>query len=150
MNTSKDNNFDALIKEAVRRNAESKAAPQLPADFAERVMARINKEQKVVPFYRRRPVWLGAAAACVAAFVLGALYLYNNNEGDSIKNETPKIAMTQTRTFIEPAKKTEETPQPEEIIAENKPKTKKRQVVVKPQPRQADIPEDYYLDDLNN
>ena len=67
-------NFDTLIREALKRSNAAEPQHSLPADFADRVMARIQAE-KVVPFYRRRPVWLSIAAAAVIAAAVGIFFL---------------------------------------------------------------------------
>ena len=101
---------DALIREAlIRRNAEMQH--KLSPDFADRVMARIEAE-KVVPFYRRRPMWFTAAAAAIAALVLGILFATQ-------PIDKPTIAQTQPATTVGDTITQPDVPQ--QLIAEVKP-----------------------------
>ena len=116
-------NFDALIREALkRRNAEMQH--KLSPDFADHVMARIEAE-KVVPFYRRRPVWFSiAAAAAIAALVLGILFATQ-------PLDKPTIAQTQPATTVDDTISPQAPRAPQQLMAEVKPEktvSTKRQV----------------------
>lgn len=104
---------DVLIREALkRRNAELQH--KLSADFADRVMARIEAE-KVVPFFRRRPVWLTvAAAAAIAAIVFGLLFATSPLDKPTIAKAPSATAVGDTTTQV-----IKEAPQ--HLIAEAKP-----------------------------
>ncbi|MBQ7742230.1 MAG: hypothetical protein IJT90_04835 [Bacteroidaceae bacterium] len=104
---------DVLIREALkRRNAELQH--KLSADFADRVMARIEAE-KVVPFFRRRPVWLTmAAAAAIVAIVFGLLFATSPLDKPTIAKAPSATAVGDTTTQV-----IKETPR--HLIAETKP-----------------------------
>jgi hypothetical protein len=60
-------NIEEQLKDALRREPP-------PAGFADRVMARIANDTRVVPLQRRLPVWRAVAAAALLVLVgLGAV-----------------------------------------------------------------------------
>ena len=121
---------DVLIREALkRRNAELQH--KLSADFADRVMARIEAE-KVVPFFRRRPVWLTvAASAAIAAIVFGLLFATSPLNKPTIAKAPSATAVGDTTTQV-----IKEAPL--HLIAEAKPE---KPVVAKRKARVAKIAE---------
>lgn len=107
-------NFDTLIREALKRSNAAEPQHSLPADFADRVMARIQAE-KVVPFYRRRPVWLSIAAAAVIVAAVGIFFLTQPLDKPTIaQTATPAPAASDTIATQAP-----QTPQ--QLMAEAKP-----------------------------
>ena len=115
-------NFDALIREALKRNSADEPQHRLPADFADRVMARIEAE-KVVPFYRRRPMWLSIAAAAVIAVALGLFFITQPLDEPTIAKTAPTPTASDTIATQAPEA-------PQQLMAEVKPAksvvTKKR------------------------
>ncbi len=107
-------NFDTQLREALNRTNAAEPQHSLPADFADRVMARIQAE-KVVPFYRRRPVWLSIAAAAVIVAAVGIFFLTQPLDKPTIaQTETPAPAANDTIAIQAP-----QTPQ--QLMAEAKP-----------------------------
>ena len=105
-------NFDALIREALKRsNAEMQH--KLSPDFADRVMARLETE-KVVPFYRRRPVWLSIAAAAAIAVAAGLFFLTQ-------PIDKPTIAKTAPTSVASDTIATQAPEAPQQLMAEVKP-----------------------------
>ena len=48
-------------------------------NFTERLMLQLPKQQvKVVPLYKRKPVWLSAAAAFIVMLTVGMFFITNN------------------------------------------------------------------------
>lgn len=107
-------NFDALIREALKRTNANEPQHKLSADFADRVMARIQTE-KVVPFYRRRPVWLSIAAAAVIAAAVGLFFLIQPLDKPTIAHTTTP-APTASDTIAAQAPQA-----PQQLMAEAKP-----------------------------
>lgn len=107
-------NFDALIREALKRTNANEPQHKLSADFADRVMARIQTE-KVVPFYRRRPVGLSIAAAAVIAAAVGLFFLIQPLDKPTIAHTTtPAPAVSDTIAAQSPQA-------PQQLMAEAKP-----------------------------
>ena len=107
-------NFDTQLREALNRTNAAESQHRLPADFADRVMARIQAK-KVVPFYRRRPVWLSIAAAAVIAVAVGIIFLTQPLDKPTIaQTETP--APTASDTIA-----TQASQAPQQLMAEAKP-----------------------------
>ena len=80
---------DPMLREALRRHRDSQPQPRLSADFADRVMARIEADKKVKPIAkRRRAPWLYIAAACAALLVAATLFFSRSEDGQ------PAIAQT--------------------------------------------------------
>ena len=80
---------DPMLREALRRHRDSQPQPRLSADFADRVMARIEGDKKVKPLaHLRRAPWLYIAAACAALLVAATLFFSRSEDGQ------PAIAQT--------------------------------------------------------
>ena len=134
---------DTDLREALRRRYSD--TPQLPADFADRLMQRIE-EQTAKP--KRRRVWLysGIAAAAASVLLLLTLHYYNNRGGEL--NEMP-LAETQT-VAADSSSNIKKEPMPTKVVevplvAEAKPvkrvrKAKKKQKVEVPDLKK-DLPE---------
>ena len=107
-------NFDNLLREALKRSNAAEPQHKLPADFADRVMDRIEAE-KVVPFHRRRPVWLSVAAAATVAALIGIFFLSQPLDKPTMAQTTPPAA----DTIAAPAPQAPAAPQ--QLMAEAKP-----------------------------
>ena len=81
---------DTDLREALRRRCSD--TPQLSADFADRLMQRIE-QQNAKP--KRRRVWLysGIAAAAASVLLLLTLHYYNNRGG-----ELKEMPLAETKT----------------------------------------------------
>ncbi len=51
--------------------------------FSEKIMAQLPQEVKVVPLYKRMPVWIGAAAIFVVFVTIGWFFLSNKSTSGS-------------------------------------------------------------------
>ena len=80
---------DKDLREALRRREAQRTKPEVPADFMDNVMQRIE-EPATAPQPRARRVWLYAAAAVAASIVLLIVF----NFGKDQTSQEPLVAKT--------------------------------------------------------
>jgi len=121
------------LREALRRREARRMKPEVPADFMDSVMQRIETK----PTANRRWCWIAAAASLLLIIGVGAALLLNEPTQDEelvAKTELPSPP-TASETIQQPVEQLS-------MVDVEKPKTQpKRKKVVKPQTSRPEIPD---------
>ena len=110
---------DKDLREALRRREAQRTKPEVPADFMDNVMQRIE-EPATAPEPKARRVWLYAAAA-VAASILLLIVFHHGQE------QTPQESLVAQQTIEQPMPQSvasEPVEEPEPVAAEAQPTQK--------------------------